>query len=87
MTRPLLWKLYYCLYIRNLLLKFVGSFILHRLQPINSDYRPMKTKPKICTAKCEYLLPDVEFADIIIERGFAVSGEIEEVGKDDEVEF
>ncbi len=47
----------------------------------------MKTKPKICTAKCEYLHPKVDFADIVVERGFAVSGEIEEVGKDDEVEF
>ncbi len=45
----------------------------------------MKTNRKICTSKCEYLLPDMEFADIVVERGFADSIEI--VGKDDEVEF
>ena len=47
----------------------------------------MKTSMTICTAKCEYLRPKVDFADIVVERGFAVSGEIEDVGKDDEVEF
>ena len=47
----------------------------------------MKTNRKLCATKREYLLPDVEFADIAIERGFAVTGNIEDVGKDDEVEF
>jgi hypothetical protein len=45
----------------------------------------MKTNRKLCDSKCEYLLPEVEFADVIVERGFADS--IEVVGKDDEVEF
>ena len=45
----------------------------------------MNTTRKIGTTKCEYLLPEVEFADVIVERGFADS--IEVVGKDDEVEF
>ena len=45
----------------------------------------MKTDKIICTAKCEYLHPTLEIADVIIERGFAASMEI--VDKDDEVEF
>ncbi len=44
----------------------------------------MKTNKKICAARREYLLPEVEFADIVVERGFADS--IEEVGKDEEVD-
>ena len=32
-----------------------------------------------------YMLPEVEFIDVVVERGFADS--IEFVGKDDEVEF
>ena len=45
----------------------------------------MKTNLKLCTEKYEYLLPEVEIADVIVERGFADSTEI--VGKDEEVEF
>lgn len=45
----------------------------------------MKTNGKLCTAKCEYLLPEVEVSDIVIERGFASS--TEDVEKEDEVEF
>ena len=44
----------------------------------------MKTNSERCTAKCEYLFPTVEIADIIVERGFADSIEI--VGKDEEVD-
>ena len=47
----------------------------------------MKTSKNFCTAKCEYLRPNVEFTDIAIERGFAVTGNIEDVGKDEEVDF
>lgn len=44
----------------------------------------MKTNRELCTSKCEYLRPKVEFADIVVERGFANSIEI--VGKDEEVD-
>lgn len=45
----------------------------------------MKTNREICTAKCEYLHPEVEYADIVVERGFADS--TEDVDKDDEIGF
>ena len=45
----------------------------------------MKTNLKICTTKCEYLLPEVEIAEVIVEGGFADS--IEKVEKDEEVDF
>ena len=45
----------------------------------------MKTNLKICAVKCEYLHPDMEFADVVIEQGFIGSTEI--VDKDEEVEF
>ncbi len=34
-----------------------------------------------------YAAPEAEFVEIPVEMGFAVTGEIEEVGKDDEVDF
>lgn len=43
----------------------------------------MKTNRKGCTAKRKYLLPEVEFAVVIVEQGFADSVEV--VGKDGEV--
>jgi hypothetical protein len=45
----------------------------------------MKTDRKICTAKCEYLHPELEIADVVVEQGFVAS--LEFVGKDEEVEF
>ncbi len=45
----------------------------------------MKINRKFCTAKCDYLRPEMEVAEIATERGFADSIEI--VGKDNEVEF
>ena len=39
------------------------------------------------TERWEYTAPKAEFVEIPIELGFALSGEIEEVGKDDEVDF
>jgi hypothetical protein len=45
----------------------------------------MKTYPKICFTKQAYLHPEVEIAEVALERGFADS--IEVVGKDQEVEF
>ena len=37
--------------------------------------------------KWEYETPYAEYVEIPVEQGFAVTGNIEEVGKDDEVEF
>lgn len=45
----------------------------------------MRTNSENRAAKCEYLRPEVEFADVIVERGFSAS--IEYVGKDEEIEF
>ena len=37
--------------------------------------------------KWEYATPYAEFVEIPVEQGFAVTGNIEDVGKDDEVDF
>ena len=70
---------------------FVKSIKLYSLQLTKNNttlnYKTMKTSKNFCTAKCEYLRPNVEFTDIAIERGFAVTGNIEDVGKDEEVDF
>ena len=39
------------------------------------------------TKKWEYATPCAEFVEIPVEQGFAVTGNIEDVGKDDEVDF
>ena len=45
----------------------------------------MKITNQNSTTKRAYLLPEVELAEVALERGFADSTEI--VGKDEEVEF
>jgi hypothetical protein len=47
----------------------------------------MKIEQKITQTRGIYVAPEAEFVEIPVEMGFAVSGELEEVGKDDEVEF
>ena len=39
------------------------------------------------TKRREYSAPKAEVIELSIEMGFALSGENEEVGKDDEIEF
>lgn len=37
--------------------------------------------------KAAYKRPDMEFVVVEIEQGFSLSGGIEDVGKDEEIEF
>lgn len=37
--------------------------------------------------KATYKRPDMEFVVVEIEQGFSLSGGIEDVGKDEEIEF
>lgn len=47
----------------------------------------MKTNRKNYPAECEYTPPKVDHVEITVESGFVLSGGIEDVGKDDEIEF
>ncbi|MBQ3259463.1 MAG: hypothetical protein IJA66_00040 [Alistipes sp.] len=47
----------------------------------------MKIEQKLTQTRGIYAAPKAEYVEIPVEMGFAVSGELEEVGKDDEVDF
>ena len=47
----------------------------------------MKIEQKFTQTRGIYAAPEAEFVEIPVEMGFAVSGELELVGKDEEVEF
>lgn len=47
----------------------------------------MKFESRICATMQSYETPNVEMVELAIEKGFLISGELEDVGKDDEIEF
>lgn len=47
----------------------------------------MKTEAGLCHKKQVYDAPSAEIFWVAIEEGFARSGKLEDVGKDDEIEF
>ena len=47
----------------------------------------MKTGVKLCCKQQTYETPSAEIIWVAIEKGFARSGHLEDVGKDDEIEF
>lgn len=47
----------------------------------------MKTKVGLCYKQQTYETPSVEIVCVATEAGFARSGNLEDVGKDEEIEF
>ena len=47
----------------------------------------MKTEVKQCCMQQTYAAPSAEIIRVATEKGFLLSGNIEDVGKDEEVEF
>ena len=47
----------------------------------------MKTVVKLCCKQHAYDAPSVEIVRVASEKGFILSGNLEEVGKDESVEF
>ena len=47
----------------------------------------MKTAVKLCCKQHAYDAPSVEIVRVASEKGFILSGNLEEVGKDESVEF
>lgn len=47
----------------------------------------MKTKVRLCYKQQTYEIPKVEIVRVVTEMGFAHSGNLEYVGKDEEIEF
>lgn len=47
----------------------------------------MKTVVKLCWEQRAYNAPSVEIVRVASEKGFILSGNLEDVGKDESVEF
>lgn len=47
----------------------------------------MKTEVKLCCKQQTYEAPSTEIIRVASEKGFLLSGNIEDVGKDESVEF